>query len=232
MPVLTNYWFDGVDFRGTTKFLNIGHGAGVWAWINWPNIGSTDSTLVWEREDREIVVDLVPILNAPDVLAAVDGILGGSASRTSAIKAGWIPWRYVPYRSSDPSRHGDLDLLVRIFFNFHVSTPWYCTDADGDISYYVVPFLDGAGRLGAFVDGWSYSYSGGGPFCTGAINDRLNSGVPAGMGTLQNMLDTRLALFARRRFDLLYLLPGNGTRSGGGDVNVDEHVSLALLPRP
>jgi hypothetical protein len=231
MPVLTNYWFDNTDFRGNTQFLNIGHGSGGWAWINWSNIGSKRSTLVWEREDREIVVDLQTVLNAPDILAAVDGVLGGSASRTSGIRAGWIPWRYVPYRGADPARHGDLDLLVRIAFNFHVSTPWYCTDADGDISYYVVPFLDGSGRLGAYVDGWSYSYGGGGPFCTGSINDRLNSGVPAGMATLQSMLDGRLALFATRRFDLLYLLPGNGTRSGGGTANVDQRVSLALLPR-
>jgi|SRR5579859_2013135 len=231
MPVLTNYWFEDTDFRGNTQFLNIAHCAGCWAWINWPNVGSTRSTLVWEREDREFVVDMVPVLNAPDILAAVDKILGGSAQRISAIKAGWIPWRYVPYRGSDPSRHADLDLLVRIFFNFHVHTPWYCSDADGDISYYVVPYLDGSAHLGAYVDGWSYNYSGGGPFCTGSINDHLNSGVPAGIGTLQSMLDSRLALFASRSFDLLYLLPGDGTQSGGGTTNVNDQVSLALLPR-
>ncbi len=231
MPVLTNYWFEDTDFRGNTQFLNIAHGAGVWAWINWSNIAGTSSTLVWEREDREIVIDLVPILNAADILSAVDGILGNQAQRTSGIRAGWIPWRYVPYRNADPSRHGDLDLLIRIFFDFHVDTPWYCTDADGDISYYVVPFLDGSGRLGAFVDGWSYAYDGGGPFCTGTISDQLSNSVPNGMATLQSLLDTRLGLFASRRFDLLYLLPGNGTRSGGGTANVNEQVSLALLPR-
>jgi hypothetical protein len=231
MPVLSNYWFEKTDFRGNTVLLSIGHGAGVWAWINWSDIGSTHSTLVWEREDREIAVDLVPLVNAPDILATVDRLLGGSAERTSGIKAGWIPWRYVPYRGSDPSRHADLDLLVRIFFNFHVHTPWYCSDADGDISYYVVPYLDGGGHLGAYVDGWSYHFDGGGPFCAGAISDQLNNSVPGGMSALQSMLDTRLALFADRIFDLLYLLPGDGARSGVGTVNVDEHVSLALLPR-
>lgn len=231
MPVLTNYWFSDSDFRGNTTFLNIGHCAGCWAWINWSNIGSTDSTLVWEREDREIVVDLPPILNAPDVLSTLDSILGSSASRTSSIKAGWIPWRHVPFHEKDPGRHGDLDLLVRIFFNFHISTPWYCSDADGDISYYVIPYLSGSGRLGAYVDWWSYHFSGGGPFCSGEISDRLDSAVPGGMGTLQSMIDVRMAFFASRSFDMLYLLPGNGTRTGGGTVNVNEHVSLALLPR-
>jgi hypothetical protein len=231
MPVLTNYWFSDTDFRGNTTFLSVGHCAGCWAWINWSNIGSTDSTLVWEREDREIVVDLPLILNAADILGAVDRMLGSSASRRSDIKAGWIPWRYVPYYGKAPGRHGDLDLLIRIFFNFHVSTPWYCSDADGDISYYVVPYLDGAGHLGAYVDGWSYHFDGGGPFCSGAISDALNSAVPGGIATLQSMIDTRLALFADRRFDLVYLLPGNGARAGYGTVNVNEHVSLALLPR-
>ena len=124
-----------------------------------------------------------------------------------------------------------VDLFVRIFFNFHVSTPWYCSDADGNTSYYVLFFLDGAGRLRAAVERWSYDYDGGGPFCTGAINDRLNDAVPRGLTTLQSLLNTRLALFSSRRFDSVYLLPGAGERSGTGVVNVNEHVSLALLPR-
>ncbi|HTR47396.1 MAG TPA: hypothetical protein VMM16_08440 [Verrucomicrobiae bacterium] len=230
MPVLSNYWFQNTDFRGNTEFLSQPHCAGCWAWINWSNIGSTESTLVWERSDGEIIVDLPPILNAPDILAAVDAIISSPASRTSGINAGWIPWKYVPYYGSAPGRHGDLDLLVNIFFNFHVSTPWYCSDADGSIHYYVVPYLDGGGHLGAYVDGWSYHYDGGGPFCTGAINDKLNAGVPGGVGTLQKMLDTRLALFARSTFSTLYLLPGSGDKTGVGNVNVDDHCSLVLLP--
>lgn len=233
MPVLTNYWFRDTDFRGETTFLSVGHCAGCWAWINWSSIGSTDSTLVWEREDREIVIALRPALNAPDILDAVDGIFAGSsASRTSDVKAGWIPWRHVPFHENNPNRHGDLDLLVHIFFNIHISTPWYCTDADATINYYVVPYLDGSGRLGAWVDWWSYHFDGGFPFCAGGIGDKLDAAVPGGMATLQAMLDARLALFARQRFDMLYLLPGDGSRSGGGTVNVDESVALALLPRP
>ena len=230
MPVLTNYWFSDTDFRGNTEFLNIAHCSQCWAWINWSNIGSTDSTLVWEREDREVVIDLLPILNATDILATLDRILGDSADRRSGVRAGWIPWKYVPGHEKDPGRHGDLDLLVRIAFDFHISTPWYCSDADGNISYYVVPFLNRSGHLGANVDWWSYDYDGGGPFCTGDISDRLNSAVPGGLGTLQELIDARLALFADRRFDMLYLLPGDGARAGGGNVNVNDHCSIALLP--
>jgi hypothetical protein len=231
MPALSSYWFDDIDFRGSTNFHSIGHCAGCWAWINWSNIGSTDSTLVMEREDREFVVDLPPIFNAPDVLSTLDRLMGGSASRRSAIKAGWIPWKHVPGRNNDPGRHNELDLLVRVFFDFHVGTPWYCSDADGNISYYLVPFLDGNGRLRISVDWWSFDYDGGGPFCTGEISSRLRSALSQGVATLQSLINARLELFADRRFDMLYLLPGAGSRSGGGSVNVNEHVSLALLPR-
>jgi hypothetical protein len=231
MPVLSNYWFADTDFRGQTTFLSIGHGAGVWAWINWSAIGTTDSTLVWEREDRELTVDLVEQANGPVALAAIDGLLGDSAERRSPVKVGWIPWRYVPYRASDPDRHRDLDLLVRIFFDFHISTPWYCTDADGNISYYVEFFLDSTGRLRSAVDGWSYSYDGGGPFCTGSIDESLDGQIPAGMATVRSLLNAAVGLYSDRRFDLVYLLPGAAQRSGSGSVNVNEHVSLALLGR-
>jgi len=54
MPVLSNYWFQNTDFRGNTEFLSQPHCAGYWAWINWSNIGSTESTLVWEQSYGEI----------------------------------------------------------------------------------------------------------------------------------------------------------------------------------
>jgi hypothetical protein len=230
MPVLTNYWFEDTDFRGMTQFLNIAHGAGAWAWINWANIGSKDSTLVWEREDREQVLDLVSLLNFPDVLNELDALVGGG--RTSPLRGGWIPWKYVPYRNQDPARHHDLDLLVRLSFDFHVSTPAYCTDANGTIHFYGVPYLESSGRARGYIDGWSYHYDGGGPFCTGSISDSLDSSVPAGAQKIQEAIDIRLELIADRRFDLLYLLPGDGARTGGGSVNVNDSISIAALPRP
>jgi hypothetical protein len=136
----------------------------------------------------------------------------------------------VPYYTAGTGR-GDYALLVRLAFDFHLNTPWYCTDADGDISYYILFSLDLSGQLRANVDGWSYDYDGGGPFCTGSINSDLDSGVPAGMATVQAQLDVRLDLYASERFDLVYLLPGSAETSGTGSVNVNEHVSLALLPR-
>ncbi len=191
--LLTHYWFKDTNFRGNKTFLNTGDCAGCWAWINWSNIGSTRSTLVWERQGREIVVNLVPILNDPSVLSAVDNMFAGSpAHRTSPIKAGSIPWRHVPDYEKDPARHEDMDMLVRIFFNFHVNTPWYCTNADGNISYYIVPYLDKSGYLGVYVDWWSYDFHGGFPFCAASISSALDRLVPEGMGSLQSMINSRL----------------------------------------
>ncbi|MGB5272351.1 hypothetical protein [Eudoraea sp.] len=230
MPVLSNYWFEDPDFRGNTTFLSIQHPTGGWAWINWANIGSKDSTLVWEREDREIVIDLTPQVDTSRIRGLIDTMLGGSANRTSGISAGWIPWKYVPYYSSRPDRN-DLDLLVRLFFNFHVDTPWYCTDANGNISYYLRFFLTVGGNLRASVDGWSFDYNGGGPFCTGEISNQLRRGIPGGMATLQTEIDNALAIFGGFRFDLVYLLPGSGDTTGSGAVDVNRRCSLALLPR-
>lgn len=230
MPALSQYWFDKTDFRGATQFLSVTHPAGGWAWINWTNSGGRDSTLVWERPDNETVVPLVPQVNLASVLSTIDAVLSGGASRTSAVRAGWIPWKHVPYQGSNPGAHDPYSLLIRVWFRFHVGTPWYCSDADGDISYYLFPWLDSSGHLHISVDGWSYNYDGGGPFCTGAIDDALNAGVPAGMSKLQGLLNSLLSAFSRRTFSKIYLLPGNGDRSGGGTTNVDESAALALLP--
>jgi hypothetical protein len=43
-------------------------------------------------------------------------------------------------------------------------------------------------------------------------------------------LDLTLRL-ASRQFNMFYYLPGSADHSGSGTTNVDESVSLALLPR-
>ena len=45
------------------------------------------------------------------------------------------------------SNHIKNQLLIRVYFNFHIGTPWYCSDANGDISYYLVIYLDGGGHV-------------------------------------------------------------------------------------
>jgi hypothetical protein len=229
MSTLSQYWFQNGFFQGPFELWNQPYADGGWAWIS--NGGGSGATLAWNRPDNERVIDLGSQLSNPLVLNQVDGLLSGGASRTSGLKAAGVFWRDVPYYSNNPGAHNDWDMLVRVYFNFHIGTPWYCSDADGNISYYIFFYLDGSGHLQGYVDGWSYHYDGGGPFCTGAINDKLNSAVPGGMPTVQGVLNLELAGLAGSTFSMLYYLPGSGTKSpGDASENADVDVALALLP--
>ena len=111
-----------------------------------------------------------------------------------------------------------------------MSTPWYCSDADGNISYYLVLYLDASGHAKGYVDGWSYHYSGGGPFCTGHINDALNKAVPGAIGQVQKALDNKLSLLAAFTFSTMYFLPGSGTSQPGRQRgNADTDLAVAVL---
>jgi hypothetical protein len=228
MPTLSQYWFQNGLLAGPFSVYNVSYPEGGWAWI--ANGGQSAATLAWNRPDNERVIDLGPLLNNPIALGQVDKLLGGQASRTSAVMAQARFYWQVPYYNQDPGRHGAWDMLVRLYFNFHISTPWYCSDADGNISYYIVVYLDGSGHLGAYVDGWSYDYDGGGPFCTGGINDALNGAVPGGIGALQEFLNSGLALLGDANFTSVYLLPGDGTKAPGDTAeNADIDAAIAAI---
>jgi hypothetical protein len=229
MATLSQYWFQNGFFGGPFDVFNQPYPDGGWAWIS--NGGSSAATLVWNRPDSEQTIDVAPQLNTPSILAQLDGLLSGGASRTSGIMAQGVFWPNVPYYGNNPGAHNNSDMLIRIYFNFHISTPWYCSDADGNISYYIFLYLDGSGHLQGYVDGWSYNYSGGGPFCTGSINDALNNAVPNGMGTVQTILNNALALLSGSTFSMLYYLPGSGTKTPGNtSENADLDVAIAVLP--
>src|SRR5262249_28676651 len=136
MPVLSQYWLHNGFFQGPFDVFNEPYPDGGWAWIS--NGSPSAATLVWNRPDGEHTVDLAGQLNTGDVLAIVDGALGSQASRTSGIMAQGVFWPNVPYYGSHPGQQAASTLRARVNFNFHVSTPWYCSDADGNISYYLV----------------------------------------------------------------------------------------------
>lgn len=236
MPTLSMYVFERSNPSDAGRFWqnHIGHPAGGWAWATIYNLPNVHSALTWERPDNEAVLDLSNVANNPLALSVIDGLLTGAASRRGPVRTSYIPWSNVPagVKGGTPGRHQPWELLGTLNIDFHISTPWYCSDADGTIIYYIFFFLNGGGQLRATVEGWRYRYDGGGPFCTGGINSTLNSSVPTGMGTVQTQLDLGLNLFAAgRTFSMLYFLPGRGVRSGFSSDNADNNVSLAVLPR-
>jgi hypothetical protein len=230
MSTLSQYWFQNGFFSGPFTVFNQPFPDGGWAWISGSG-GTIAATLARVRPDDERIIDVGGDINNPLVLNQVDGLLGGGASRTSGLFAAGVFWPSVPYYSKDPGRHNDSDMLIRVYFNIHIHTPWYCSDANGDIAYYLFLYLDGSGHLQGYVDGWSWDYNGGGPFCTGSINDKLNSSVPGGVPTVQSVLNIMLGSLSESRFSTFYYLPGNGTKSPGSAAqNADQDVAIALLP--
>jgi len=229
MPVLSQYWFQQGFFQGPFDVFNEPYPDGGWAWIS--SGSQSAATLAWNRADGEEVIDLGAQLNTAQVLSLIDGMLSGQASRTSGVMVQGVYWPSVPYYGSDPGRHPDSLMLARVYFDFHISTPWYCSDADGDIDYYLVLYLDGQGHLQGYVDGWSYSYNGGGPFCTGAINDLLNKAVPGAIPQIQQLLTAELGLLKELTFSTMYYLPGSGTDKPGDHAeNADTDLAVAVLP--
>lgn len=235
MPTLSLYIFERNAPSDAGRFWqsHISHGAGSWAWATIYNLPNVHSSLAWERPDNEEVLDLSNAANNPLALSIIDGLLTGGASRRGPVRTSYITWANVPadVRGGNSNRHQSWELLATLNIDFHISTPWYCSDADGTITYYIFFFIDGSGQLHANVDGWSYHYGGGGPFCTGAINSALDKAVSNGMATVQSQISLALSLFARgRHFSMLYFLPGHGVRSGGAfQDNADNNVALAAL---
>ncbi len=237
MPVLSQYVFKRNHSSDAGPFWqsHIEHRAGGWAWSTIYGLPDVHSTLVFERPDNEQVLDLSAVANNPIALGVIDGLLTGGASRSGPVRTSYVTWGHVPggVRGGDPNRHHDWELLATLNIDFHISTPIYCTDASGTITYYIFFSLDGSGHLHAHVDGWSYHFDGGFPFCSGEINSRLRTAVSGGMSTVQSQVDLGVSLFAGGdSFSVLYFLPGHGIRSGGDfQDNADNNVSLAVLPR-
>jgi hypothetical protein len=229
VATLSEYWFHKQILSGPFNVFNQPFADGSLTWI--ANGDSSAATFTVVRPDTEIVVDLALPLNTPALLASIDALLGTQAKRTSAVKAQAQFYWQVPYFSKDPKRHDAWDVLIRLYFGIHVGTPDYCSDASGDIDYYVQTFLDNNGHLGATVDGWSFHFSGGTPFCSGSITDALKKAVPGGVDSLQGELDSQLSAFSRSTFSALYVLPGSGTKTPGDNAeDADTDAAIALLP--
>ncbi len=234
MPTMSEYAFgrESASRAGPFWETHVTHGAGGWAWASISNLPDSNAVLAWERPDNEDVLDLSAQANNALALTAIDGVLTSPLSRSGAVRTSYVTWDRVHpgVRAANPTSHQDWELLATLNIPFHASMPWYCPDADGTITYYVFFFLDGGGNLRARIDGWAWWHDGAG-FCNGALRDGLNAGVPDGVGTLGNLLNTGLGLFARGRgFNMLYLLPGRGARSGFRSDNADNNIALAVLP--
>src|SRR5262249_22567747 len=157
--VLSEYWFTDDYLAGSFTVRNKRYQ--TFAHIT--HLADSSASLTRVRPDDELIVDLGPAINTRTVRDAIDALLRPTTvSRTSGVRVAAVPWRLVPYHDDEPGKHAPNDLLVRVYFEIHIGTPWYVPDADGDVSYYVMFGLDEDGNLYSHVDGWSFSFDGGG----------------------------------------------------------------------
>jgi hypothetical protein len=232
MKTLSLYSFERNDpsLAGPFYQNHIKHDPATWAWDEIINYPACSSAMAFERPEDEVVLDLSVAANNPVAVAQIDALLGTQVQRSGPIRSSYLTWGRVPFPHD--ARHAAYELLATLNVDFRIPTPWYCADANGTLRYYVFFFLDGSGRLDSHVEGWSYHYDGGGPFCTGNISSGLDAAVPAGMAPLQSLLDTALPAFTGdRAFSALNFLPGHGGTVGFSGDNADNNVSLALVPR-
>ena len=188
--------------------------------------------LTVNRPNNEILIDLGPQIATNETTGLVaNQLVSAGASLTSKIRVQGVPWVLVPYFLQKPLAHNFFDMLVRVDFDFHIETPWYCSDADGTISVYLFLFIDKNKHLQGSVDGAWFSFNGGGPFCAGKIQDGLSAALPAVISQVKPVLAKAISQASGVPFKTLYYLPGNGIKTPGifiQDASAD--LALALIP--
>jgi len=182
------------------------------------------------RPGGEILVNLGPKISTPannNLVAQKLAALGGSA--TSSIGVQGVPWGAVPYFFQNPLGHQLSDMLIRIHFDFHIPTPWFCSDVYGTMSIYLFAFLDKAGHLQVVVDGTWFVFNGGGPFCVGAVKSGLLNAIPSVISSVQALLPAITSAAAGIKFSRLYFLPGDGTKATIAVEDATADLSIGLL---
>ncbi|MBV6320293.1 hypothetical protein [Duganella violaceipulchra] len=187
---------------------------------------------VVHRPSGEIVVDLGKLINTnANVGMVANQLIAAGASLTSGLRVQGTPWIGVPYFIQSPAAHKPFDMLAKVNFDFHIETPWACTDIDGTISVFLFVFLDSQKHLHVTVDGTWFSFEGGLPFCAGPASDALKAAMPAVRKQVQNLLPQLTSAIANVKFSQAYYLPGNGTKAAGTFVqNASVDTALGLLP--
>lgn len=178
-------------FKEQTTILSTYHPGNGWTRVQWSNSGGT--TLKWQRGDDEIGYDLAALLNHPVILSLID-LFFDKINRTTILCMKWVSGAKLPYQS----RAGRTDLFLKMTFDFHYHTPWYCTDSKGRIDYFIDCRIDEFGSIEIQFHGWGFGYQGGGPFMKDAISADLNANVPEVMDILQEQFNLFPELLDRK----------------------------------
>jgi hypothetical protein len=190
------------------------------------------AALIVTRPKAEVVIDLKAPFNAPAVIGeAAILLLSAGASLTSDIRVQGVPWFEVPYFAQNAAAHQPFDMLARVNFDFHRKTPWFCSDIDGTVSFYLFFFRDASGFLHGHVDGNWFQLNGGWPACSGPMADALKKALPGIQKQVEQLLQAALAQASGIKFKEVYLLPGDGKKTQGTFLeNANLDAALGLVP--
>jgi len=193
---------------------------------------SGSNKIIFKRPTAEIPIDITAFANTPATLAKIDSTLNANgAQRTSGVRAQIFFWAQVPYFSKNPFKHQFLDQLVSLNFDFFIETPWFCSNIQGKISFFVIFALDGSKHLVAKADAPWFEFSGG-LICAGKVSDLLTSALNTAQGkVVQPALNGAIALAKGVPFKALYLIPGNANRVPPVEFgSADSSTTLCLVP--
>ena len=173
------------------------------------------------RPPSEVLVDLGPKFNTPEVLHLIDQQLKKhpEVKRTSGVRVQGVLFKDVPYFLSRITSHPPMQVMVRVWLTVHVSTPWPASDADASISYYLFVRLNGDG-ISVHVDGgWPDGQS---------IADKLFAA--AEKVKLGTFIDEAIAPVANLSFSDLYILPNQGSKNPivAGNASIDTSLALVI----
>ncbi|MYN16567.1 hypothetical protein GTP81_07360 [Rugamonas sp. FT107W] len=183
------------------------------------------------RPSGEQLVDLGKLINTDaNVGMVAKHLISAGASLTSGLRVQATPWINVPYFIQSPAAHKPSDMLARVNFDFHIETPFGCTDIDGTISVFLFVFLDSQKHLHVTVDGTWFSFDGGWLFCRGKASDGLKAALPGVRKEIQALLPPLTSAIANVKFANIYFLPGDGKKTAGAFVeDASNDASLGLL---
>ena len=227
MSVTSTYMFLQGFFNGLFTVHNTAQAGNPPFSKSFPN----SMTMLMHRPDNEHTIDLGSLINTNENVGLVSKLLTSShAALTSDLRVQAVPWINVPYFLQSAGAHLPTDMLLNVNFNYHIETPFPCTDIDGTISVFLFLFIDGNKRLQMKLDGTSFTVEGGALGCHDPAKNAIQAAMPAVKKQVKDLLPGLLAVTKDLKFSNMYYMPGNGFKAVGAQVqNASVDTALGLI---
>jgi hypothetical protein len=189
-------------------------------------------TMLMHRPDNEHTIDLGSLINTNENVGLISKMLTSShAALTSDLRVQAVQWISVPYFLQSAGAHLPTDQLLKVNFDYHIETPFPCTDIDGTISVFLFLFIDANKKLQVKLDGTSFTLEGGLFGCHDPAMNAIKAAMPAVKQQVKDLLPGLLAVTKDLKFSNMYYMPGNGFKTAGvraQNASVDTALGLIL----